>query len=66
MRLQTKKVKAKDVPTAVFIFLPKEKRFFFVDDYEHIGNKVILIFEKIDKNGLVSNELVVSSQTYGK
>lgn len=45
MRLQTISIEAKDVPVDTFIFIPKENRFFFVDDKDHVGKKIIFYFE---------------------
>lgn len=46
MRLDTEIVLAKDVEPDCFIYLPKEKRFFWVDDIDHEGKIVIFYFEE--------------------
>ena len=45
MRLDTVRIKAKDLPCDVFLFLPEQNRFFFVDDLEVHEKSTILFFE---------------------
>lgn len=53
MRLSTKTIKAKDLPTDVFIYDELENLFFFVDDINHETDSVIAIHEiDIDENGV--------------
>jgi len=58
MRLDHVKVKAKDLECDCLIYLPKEKRFFWIDDIEYAEDKITLIFEEgINQRGLVTTEL---------
>jgi len=60
MRLDHVKVKAKDLECDCLIYLPKEKRFFWVDNIDVEEDRVTLIFEEgINKRGLVTTELVL-------
>ncbi len=53
MRLNMISVKAKDVPNDVFIYLPDEKLFFFVDDKEVFDNHTTFYHEiDITEDGL--------------
>ena len=45
MRLYTQRIKAKDLPCDVFVFLPKENRFFFIDNIDVLEKTVLLFFE---------------------
>ena len=45
MRLQTRTVKAEDIPDQSFVYDPRKKRFFYVDFVEHEEKKTTLIFE---------------------
>jgi len=55
MRLAHQIVKAKDLEPDCFIYLPDEKRFFWVDDIDYDGKKVIFYFEEgVNKTGLVT------------
>lgn len=45
MRLETKTLKAKEVPVDCFIYVPEEGMFFWVDDFDHEDNYVTFYFE---------------------
>jgi len=59
MRLPIITMKAKDVKPDNFIYIPSEKRFFWIDDIDYEEKDVIFYFEEsIDKTrGLVSSTL---------
>lgn len=58
MRLKHEIVKAKDIEPDCFIYLPNEKRFFWVDNIDHDGRKVIFYFEEgVDETGLVDYQI---------
>ena len=50
MRLDTIEVMAKNCPMDVFVYLPKEKRFMFIDDKDIFKDKVVLYFEETMHN----------------
>lgn len=51
MRLDTIEIMAKNCPMDVFVYLPKEKMFFFVDDKDVDSDGVTLYFEEtMDKH----------------
>lgn len=54
MRLNHVKVKAKEITDDCLIYLPKEKRFFWVDfvDMDEDGNIVFIFEEGIGRNGI--------------
>ena len=41
---------AKNCPMDVFVYLPKEKRFMFIDDKDIFKNEVVLYFEETPNN----------------
>lgn len=45
MRIQMMEVPAKELVEDVFIYLPIEQRFIFVDDIDHTDGDVIVYFE---------------------
>lgn len=58
MRLQTKKIKAEDCPTDVFVYFPFINLFFFVDAVEVTYDDTTLIHEiGISERGLEFNSL---------
>ena len=50
MRLDTIEVMAKNCPMDVFVYIPKEKRFMFIDDKDIFKDKVVLYFEETMDN----------------
>lgn len=58
MTLEIITMKAKKVVVNSFLYIPSEKRFFWIDDLDYDDNEIIFFFEeKIDKTGLVSHSL---------
>lgn len=53
MTLELEKVKAKDAAEEIgygfFIYMPNEKRFFLVDDWEMDNDEITFFFETIEK-----------------
>jgi hypothetical protein len=60
MRLNHVKVKAKEITDDCLIYLPKEKRFFWVDfvDMDEDGNVVFIFEEGISRSGIKEVRLV--------
>ena len=61
MRLNHVKVKAKEITDDCLIYLPKEKRFFWVDfvDRDHEGNVVLIFEEGFSRTGNIIEETLV-------
>lgn len=55
MTLRTREILAKDLPVDVFVYLPAEKRFFFIDDLDVEEDSVTLYFEA---NGPLDEEII--------
>jgi hypothetical protein len=63
-KLETVVLNAKDVPEDSFIYIPKEKRFFFVDDKQIEGSKTIFYFEDIEnKSGFIDHHIAFGNYT---
>ena len=61
MTLKHEIVLAKNLKEETFIYLPDEKRFFYIDVIDFDGRNVVLIFEEtVDNLGLVTSELVLN------
>jgi len=61
MTLKHEIVLAKNLEEDTFIYLPDEKRFFFIDAIDFDGKDVILIFEEtVDHRGLVAETLLLN------
>ncbi|HEX4877590.1 MAG TPA: hypothetical protein VFV31_13020 [Chitinophagaceae bacterium] len=60
MRLEHTILSAKDLQPDSLIYLKDEKRFFWIDDIDHICNEVVLYFEEgIGRNGLMDYKKIV-------
>ena len=58
MTLKHEIVPAKELEEDTFIYLPDEKRFFYIDAIDYDGRKVILYFEEgVGEAGLISYSL---------
>lgn len=45
MRIETERIYAKDIPEDCFVYLPREKKFLYVDFCERDGKFMYLYFE---------------------
>lgn len=59
MTLDTQQVKAAFIQEGDFIYIPKDKKFFYVDAVEHIYGKVEAIFEEdyTEEKGLITHKM---------
>ena len=63
MKLSTQIIQAEDLPVDVFIYLPDENRFFFIDDIDIIGDEVWIFSEFLTESGIDPEILVVEFDT---
>lgn len=59
MRLHTIEVMAQDLTHSVFVYIPKQKRFFFVDDFDVEEEFTTLYFEEDinEKGKIIESEI---------